>query len=75
VGQLAEEVGPSDLRRVKGRSGGRIGSAAAIRRSQVELFQAGIAQALTLANIEYASQSFSGIDAERAPSLGHEIAH
>src|SRR6266511_2287687 len=36
VEQSAEKVAPSDLRRVKGRCGRRIGSAAAIRRLQVE---------------------------------------
>jgi hypothetical protein len=36
VEQSAEEVAPSDMRRVKGRCGRRIGSAAAVRRSQVE---------------------------------------
>jgi transposase len=36
VEESAEEVAPWDLRRVKGRYGRRIGSAAAIRRSQVE---------------------------------------
>jgi hypothetical protein len=36
VEQSAEEVAPSDLKRVNGRRGQRIGSVAAIRRSQVE---------------------------------------
>jgi hypothetical protein len=36
VEESAEEVAPSDVRRVEGRCGRRIGSAAVIRRSQVE---------------------------------------